>query len=312
VQRDHYNTIMEDEKSNYSNYTTPPPEHLEKDSIIEQIIIDDSSFHPHHLMRHPSSRFEGSVVSGNNSFIQIADSNLADMLKGALDVDEMLLSDGSDEDDSDSGGSQSKHSLLLESFQRRAIMENAFKLHNSVDGLSFDGRSFDGHSSFSSSNSVSRKDMMMMEKEETIIEVEEANLSFRTVTSNSRGIAERTPMDSSSHSAATAIELETTAFVQKSMKVKPASFKPTAFKPHKTKNTTDEKQQKKKGYCSLLMQNKKRICCWVSVLFILLGGIFILLFYKKNIMLRSGEKTVSVKPSDMTVRGNLRNSHQKQ
>jgi len=291
---------MEDE-SNNSNYTIPP-EYLERDSIAEQLFSDDG-IRPGHLLRRPSGMFEGSVVSGNNSFIRISDGTLAAMLQGALDVDEMLLSD-SDDDDSDSGGSQSRHNLLLETFQRRAVMENSFKLHSS------------DHSNFS----IGRKELMMRGKEKTIIE--EESPSSRIIASKPTIITETVAMDRSSSIPSGGIEFKTTAFVKKSATMmKPAAFKLAAFIPHKVtrkqnnnltttedRNYSPKQKEEKNSPPTVLIQNKKNLvfhcCCLILALLIIsLIGIFILLLYKKNIILHSEKATVvSTQSSSMAMK----------
>jgi len=312
---------MEDERSINSNHTTstpPLPDHLERDSII----TDDGVSRPTSYLLRRNSMFRGSVASGSSGFRQVVDGSLSDMLQGALDVDDMLLSDG----DSDSEGQH--HNLIKESFHRRALLENAFRLHNCSDD-------FDNITIGSSRR----------EKEETIIFGEESPPSLssqitlsKTATATTIG---KPAMDrsfsssnaSSSSSSISSTGTETTIkckVTKRTRKVKSATRatailvkkkstttmkKPAAFKPHvkmkKEQNcssdddglhfppNTTKKREKDTNHCILQKKKKNFIFyyCLLIVVIILISttAIFILL-RKKNIIVlpSSGEKATII------------------
>eukprot|EP00548_Thalassiothrix_antarctica_P000395 CAMPEP_0194130256 /NCGR_PEP_ID=MMETSP0152-20130528/1327_1 /TAXON_ID=1049557 /ORGANISM="Thalassiothrix antarctica, Strain L6-D1" /LENGTH=392 /DNA_ID=CAMNT_0038824701 /DNA_START=68 /DNA_END=1246 /DNA_ORIENTATION=+ len=138
-------TTMEDDNSNDSTSSLQPDDlgdmqRLPADQAAAagaSTSSDDSSIsaasaNRHNLLFRHSSRFiEGSVVSGNKSFGNLSSDDNEIMLQegGRGDDDENLSSDD-DDDDSDLED-ETRHNLLLENRQRRAMMENAFKLHSS-------------------------------------------------------------------------------------------------------------------------------------------------------------------------------------
>lgn len=81
------------------------------------------------MFRRPT--MEGSVASGATFRQQ---TNLADFLQEALDVDELVVDDD-DDDDLAEDYSESVHDLYLAAFQKLAVDEAAFRRHEGEEGV---------------------------------------------------------------------------------------------------------------------------------------------------------------------------------